>query len=872
KETTWENIDSEISLKINSMKQSNGSVRFLTGTITSPTIKKLIREFLAQFSDGKHIVYDALSVSAILDAHEKTHSERILPHYRFDKAEVIVSFDADFLGTWISPVEFTAQYSAGRTLQQENTSEKKSPKFSYHAQFESNVSLTGSNADKRIAVAPDEQFSLLHCLAALLSQKANTNNPFGECEPTRCDSTLKDIAERLWNKRGAGLVVCGVNNLDMQIVVNFINNLLGNYGATLDIQQPSYQRQGNDRALAMLQQEINDGKISGLFISGCNPVYDTPNGDAFGKSLKNISLVVSFAERVDETSSFAHYVCPDHHSLESWNDAEIFDGVYTMTQPTIQPFGNTRALSESISNWSGAKLSAYAILRNYWQSNIFPQQKKFTLFQSLWDATVEKGFFDAEKKSEKNFSFDTNGCNQTNTTVSQLSENDLRLVLYPTIALLDGRHAHNPWLQELPDPVTKIVWDNYASISSSTAERFKIEEGTILNITSDDGKEILALPAHIQPGLNKNTVAIALGYGRKGTERFTNIGPEWLEAKPTVNPGSVVGKNAAKFLQFENSQLKFSGRKVSLTSTGEIYTLASTQIHHSLSVPENVAPSGENRREIIQETSLEEFSMNPAAGSFAKTPPITMWNDDHKYTGHHWGMAIDLTACTGCSACVISCQAENNTPSVGKDEVFRNRELTWLRIDRYYEENNDEIKVAHQPMMCQHCGNAPCETVCPVLATVHSSEGLNQQVYNRCVGTRYCANNCPYKVRRFNWFEYEHGDAMHKLVLNPDVTVRERGVMEKCTMCVQRIQEGKILAKKEGRILNDGEIQPACQQSCPANAIVFGDMNDKQSKIASIMKDPRYYRALEEIGVQPAVGYLTLVHDRENNEGEKHNG
>jgi len=377
----------------------------------------------------------------------------------------------------------------------------------------------------------------------------------------------------------------------------------------------------------------------------------------------------------------------------------------------------------------------------------------------------------------------------------------------------------------------------------------------------------LVLPAHVQPGQHDAVIAVALGYGRKGTDRFTNIGPQWFETKPTVPPGGLVGKNAASFIKLEAGSLVYDIQQVSISKTGRNYTLACTQEHQSLHVPAHLDPTHGERRPIVQEATFAAFVKNPNAGSFEKHELPTMWPEDHKYTGHHWGMSVDLSACTGCSACVISCQAENNIPLVGKDEVFRNREMVWMRIDRYYDElPNGDVTVQHQPMMCQHCGNAPCETVCPVLATVHSEEGLNQQVYNRCVGTRYCSNNCPYKVRHFNWFEYEHGDAMQRLVLNPDITVRERGVMEKCSMCVQRIQEGKIEAKKSGAQVKDGDIQPACAQSCPAKAIVFGDMNDPNSELVKRVKNPRHYHVLEEIGVRPSVGYMTLVRNREEGE------
>jgi len=872
KETTWEETDKKIISQLSTIQQQNGEVRFLSGTITSPTSNEIINRFLSSYNNGKHIMYDALSSSAILDAHEQTHGIRVLPHYRFDKAEVIVSFDADFLGTWISPVEFTADYRKGRTLIPKNANGNKSDTtFSYHIQFESNLSLTGSNADKRIAITPDEIGLLIQRLSNLISEKAGTTLfRTGHLMSEEQEKVLQNLAEQLWNVRGKSLVVCGVNNIEIQLAVNFINHLLGNYGETVDIENPSFQKQGDDKALMSLLKEIEEGKISALFLHNVNPVYDLPNGDALKARLKNIPLVVSFAERMDETTSCANVVCPEPHSLESWNDAESVAGIVTITQPVIQPFGKSRMLTENLATWMGKPQSAYDILRSEWEKTIFKRQTKEKSFQTFWDTTVHDGFANVESEKQKTTSFNLNALTHLESNFATAKSEGFSLVLYSKIALLDGRHAHNPWLQELPDPVTKIVWDNYISLSPKTAQQFDIAEGNVLRITETFTKQTLELPAHIQTGIHNNVVAIALGYGRMGTDRFTNIGPDWFEAKPTVEKGSTVGKNAAKFLQLNHQTISYHSGKVHIEKTGNNHTLACTQEHHSLREPSFFSETQKEQRPIIQQTSLIEYEQNPSAGSFPKHPVPSMWPEEHKYTGHHWGMVIDLNACTGCSACVISCQAENNTPSVGKDEVFRNREMTWLRIDRYIDEENEQVSVTHQPMMCQHCGNAPCETVCPVLATVHNDEGLNQQVYNRCVGTRYCANNCPYKVRRFNWFDYEHGDDKQKLVLNPDITVRERGVMEKCTFCIQRIQEGKIQAKKEGRSLSDGEIQPACQQSCPANAIVFGDMNDTNSELVKKMNDPRYYRVLEELGVRPSIGYMTVVRDREPI-GEKEN-
>jgi molybdopterin-containing oxidoreductase family iron-sulfur binding subunit len=440
----------------------------------------------------------------------------------------------------------------------------------------------------------------------------------------------------------------------------------------------------------------------------------------------------------------------------------------------------------------------------------------------------------------------------------------------------DASHAYNPWLHELPDPISKVTWDNYACVSPTAAASLGVADGDLIRLeTTGDRSDVLELPVLVQPGLHDQVVAVALGYGSVLSKRFADIGPAWLQARPTVGPDGLVGRNAASLLRWVEGQLGFTRDGVRLSKTGGSYPLARTQTHALLAIPPRFARPGLERQPIIRETTWGGRAAPPEARALDKTAgeekATDLWPADHPVTGPRWGMVIDLNACTGCSACVMACQAENNVPVVGKDEVRRQREMHWLRIDRYYTERDGSVDVAHQPMLCQQCGNAPCEVVCPVLATVHSEEGLNQQVYNRCVGTRYCANNCPYKVRHFNWFDYAHADPLHNLVLNPDVTVRSRGVMEKCTFCVQRIEEAKIAAGGAGKLPRDGTVQTACQQSCPAQAIVFGDLNDPQSQVALLAAGPRSYQVLAELNVQPAVSYLGLVRNRPaEGEGDRH--
>ncbi|MBI4164532.1 MAG: 4Fe-4S dicluster domain-containing protein, partial [Acidobacteria bacterium] len=613
--------------------------------------------------------------------------------------------------------------------------------------------------------------------------------------------------------------------------------------------------------------------VAALFIQGVNPVYDLPEGEALARALERVPLVVSFSERVDETAATARVVAPDHHPLESWGDAEAVAGTVSLLQPAVNPLGNTRSVLKSLAAWCSAPKNAYETLREHWQVAIFPRQKRGRSFQDFWDHSVQDGFAEVEPTRVQPRPFNLSVVRPV--PPRPAASDAFALVLYPKVTMLDGRHAHNAWLHELPDPISKVTWDNYACLAPAAAARLGVRDGDVVRIEVPDGagERSLELPALVQLGQHVSAVAVALGYGRKGTERFANVGPRWLQALASVGPDGRVGKNAAPLAILGDGLIRYERSNARIVKTGAKRALASTQEHHSLSAPRNVAPGQVEPRPIVQETTLAALLSGSCEHNTKSGPDAQndLWPDDHPYSGHRWAMAIDLSACTGCSACVVACQAENNIPVVGKDEVRRHREMHWLRIDRYYAEHASAVDVAFQPMLCQQCDTAPCESVCPVIATVHSEEGLNQQIYNRCVGTRYCANNCPYKVRRFNWFDYPREDRLQNLVLNPDVTVRSRGVMEKCTFCVQRIQEAKLEAKRTGEKFSDDAVHTACEQSCPAGAIVFGDLNDPESRVAKLAASGGAYRVLEEFNFRPAVHYLKIVRNRpEGEEGKQH--
>ncbi len=869
--TDWSEIDSALATALEGIAGGSGRVRFLTDSATGPAERAAIETFLGRFADGRLVTYDPVSLSAIADAHTQTHGLRAVPRYRFDRAEVIVSFGADFLGTWVSPVEHTRAYHAGRRLDSSDAP------FSHHVQLESRMTLTGSNADRRVVVPPRSAATILAHLAERVARDTGAAAPVGDLPPAPIDqAVIEQIARKLLGAhRGHALVVCGDNNLAAQRLTNFINESLGSYGGTVDLDQPSRQRLGSDTALLELRDEVLSGNVDAVFVRGVNPVYDLPFGGELAAA--QVDLVVSFAERLDETAQVADFVCPEPHFLESWGDSEPAAGVVALRQPVLRVLGETRPLIESLAVWSGAtEASSRDLVREAWRESVFPRAEGAGTFDEFWNQTLHDGWA-AVTPVPAETTGASSGVAITLSEAQSPAGDELVAEVYGSSVVLDGRHAHNPWLLELPDPITKTVWDNFATLAGPAARRLGVADGDEVEISAE-GTGGLKLPVLVQPGQHPSTVAIALGWGRQGTERFAKVGPQWLEGKPTVEEGRPVGTNAAPLVAVvDESHLAYSGRTVTIRPTGVRRVVARTQMHHSLIVPEGLALAGHERRPIVNETTLDDFRSDGGShgdSSHGDSPHGSGEHPSlyavHEMETHHWGMVVDLTACTGCSACVVACQAENNVPVVGRDEVARAREMHWMRLDRYYSDQSGDavdVDVVHMPMMCQHCDNAPCESVCPVQATAQSAEGLNQQVYNRCVGTRYCANNCPYKVRRFNWFDYPREDRLQNMALNPDVTVRSRGVMEKCSLCVQRIQEAKAEAKQTGLPVADGKIQPACAQSCPAGAIVFGDMNDPQSRLSLQKQDPRHYTVLEELGVKPVVGYLAKVRNRTERSG-----
>ncbi len=861
-ETTWAKLDAFVKGELNKAQASGKKIRIVSSSLNSPSAKGVVADFAVKYPTTKHVQYDAVSYTGIIKANENSFGKAVVPKYNFDKADLIVSFAADFLGTWISGEEFTAQYVANRDYK---SLEK--GKMSRHFQFETGMSLTGTNADTRVPIKLSEEGPALITLYNAVTGSNLAGGSLGN--NTNADKALKLVAKELLQNKGKALVVAGSNDVSTQILVNAINAAIGSYGTTIDLDNPCKRYEGNDAEFAELINEMNRGEVAAVFFLNSNPVYDTTN-NKFSEALAKVALKVSFSDRVDETSDLCDVVAINPNYLESWGDANSYEGYYSVVQPTINPVFNSRQAEQSLLIWSDAAVQDYyQYVRNNWEKNILPSAGK------NWNELLQLGVVTSTAKTAGSYSFNMSldAVAASIVASSKALQKDIELHIYESIPMRDGKHANNAFLQELPDPVSKVTWDNYIALAPKQAEKLGYKEFDILTVKGANGYAV-DLPLLIQPGQAMGTASVALGYGR------TKVG----------KAGDNVGKNAFPFVSFSNGTLKYA-TTATLTATGGREELAQTQTHYSF-----------EGRNIIREATLKDYLKDPAAGSgnHHKHKVYDLWTTDkYEKLGNDWVMAIDLNACTGCGSCIVACNVENNIPVVGKDEVRRRREMHWLRIDRYYsydqeptgkeahgghdsgsnavtkekeiahlEENQmNSVSVVHQPMMCQHCDHAPCETVCPVLATVHSSDGLNHMAYNRCVGTRYCANNCPYKVRRFNWFNYWNdsrfdnylNNEFTQLVLNPDVTTRSRGVMEKCSMCIQRIQAGKLTAKMEKRALKDGDIKMACQQACSANAIIFGDKNDPNSEVSKALRSERIYYVLEEINVQPGIGYMTKI-------------
>ncbi|SHL88162.1 TAT-variant-translocated molybdopterin oxidoreductase [Flavobacterium xinjiangense] len=858
KNSTWSAVDSALKSSIADAKAKGGQIVLLTNTLASPSTEELIAQFIGKNPNAKHVVYDAVSSSEALDAFESVYGERALVDYDFSKASLIVSVGADFLGDWQGG-GYDSGYAKGRI--------PKAGKMSRHFQLESNMTLSGAAADKRFAMSTANQKQALVLIYNIVTGSSATVN---------LDSKLKaevtKAAQQLKAAGSKGVLVSGIQDKNAQLLVLAINQVLASEAFTTSGTRQI--RKGSNEKVAQLINDMKAGSVHTLIMSGVNPVYTLADSKIFVEALKKVKTSVTFSLKEDETALLSTIAAPAPHYLESWGDLTLTKGSYSITQPTIRPLFNTKQFQEILMSLNGLTGSYYDFVK---------ANASTIVSGSTWNKVLHDGVYVGVVSSVSGGSADYSAA--ANALAQAKPAQAFELVLYTKTGLGDGQQANNPWLQELPDPITRVSWDNYVTVSNADAKKLGLSNEIVANgglngsyatITTVDGLKLENVPVIVQPGQAVGTVGLALGYGRRAA----------------LKEEMQVGLNAYSLYKGFNDV-----QSVSLAKADGEHEFACVQGQKTLM----------GRGDIIKETTLEIFNTKDA--EFWNEQPmvsldhkevaatsVDLWDSFDRSTGHHFNLSIDLNACTGCGACVIACHAENNVPVVGKAEVRRSRDMHWLRIDRYYssestfagdnerkeniaglssslstfnemEKAGDNPQVSFQPVMCQHCNHAPCETVCPVAATSHGRQGQNQMAYNRCVGTRYCANNCPYKVRRFNWFlynknsefDYHMNDDLGRMVLNPDVNVRSRGVMEKCSMCIQMTQATILNAKREGRVIVDGEFQTACSNACSTGAMKFGDVNDKEAEVTKLAADDRMYHLLEHVGTKPNVIYHVKV-------------
>ena len=861
----WASFMLQFKEKLEVLNENKKPIVLLTQTFASPTTQELIDKLIAKYSNIRHVIYDTISESYALDAFENIYGTRGLADYDFSKSDTIISIDADILGDWQGG-GYDVEYSNGRIPKKNNGKSK----MSYHMQFESNMSLSGANADKRIPVTPA---TLKKILAFIYGQLSN-QSVNSKLEPNIQKAALLAV-KKINNSGNKAVLVSGIQETDAQELVLEINSLIKS--EAFDPTRPKLIRKGNSREVNQLLGDIKKGDISGLITVGVNPVNNLFDGFKLGEAIKKLDFSATFSLKMDETASVSQFVGALPHYLESWGDYEFKTGQFVLTQPTIHPLFDTRQFQSVLIEILNIKEDYYSFIKKYWTDNI--------LSGTSFSKTLHDGYFTKSSSSLVSGKIVSHDMISKAKSLSVDQEKGMSLILYPKTGMGDGQQANNPWLQEFPDPITRVSWDNYLTVSKHDADLIGLKNVNVANGALNGsyaniifGKIKLTAPVLIQPGQAKGTVGLAFGYGKK------------LGLKDEMQTGI----NA--YLLYKNQN---KVQQVSISPAEGYHEFACVQLHNTLM----------GRGDIVKETTLEIFNTkdkeywNPVPKvsknhieTKITSPEVDMWQGFDRSIGHHFNLSIDLNSCTGCGACVIACHAENNVPVVGKVEVRRSRDMHWLRIDRYYsseesfESDNETIdnisglgdslstfgemenasenpQVVFQPVMCQHCNHAPCETVCPVAATSHGRQGQNHMAYNRCIGTRYCANNCPYKVRRFNWFLYNKNDEfdyhmnndLGRMVLNPDVVVRSRGVMEKCSFCIQMTQKTILDAKLEGREIKDSDWSCACSDACGTGAMVFGDINDKESEVSKLKENERMYHLLESVGTKPNVMYQTKV-------------
>jgi MoCo/4Fe-4S cofactor protein with predicted Tat translocation signal len=843
KESKWEDFEAVA----RQLPLGDGmGLRFLSETVTSPSLNALRTEALRKYPKAKWVEYEAVSRDNELAGSVLAFGQQYYVHPKFDQAKVIVALDNDFLGLDSASPFATKLFSRGRRVESEEDLDKLNRLYAVEAQF----SITGANADHRLRMQASEVKQFAMDLAASLGALAGLN-----VAGNAGDKRSKFLAALVKDLKAAGaraLVTAGPRQpASVHALAAVMNQALGSTCVTYTRPVIDKSNSGVD-ALKALANEMNAGQVSTLVILGGNPVYTAPADLQFGAALSKVQNSIHLGLHVDETAVAVKWHVPEAHYLESWGDAATSEGLGAIQQPAIAPLYGGKTAAEIVALVTGYKdTKAHDIVKNFWMGQFSGDKEQ------AWRKALHDGVVAASKTAEPvKVTVDARKLATALAAEARTNPSGMEVAFYPSASTWDGRFANNGWLQEAPDPMTKLVWGNAAMMSPATAREQKLIDGDVISISRGNFKMEAAVM--IQPGHADNAISIALGYGRQQCGRV----------------GKDVGFNANLI---RTSDAFWFGQGFAIAATGKRHTHASTQEHGTID-DSGVNASRQNGRPVVREATVEEYKKDPKIiEEMSEVPELHSIYPEWKYDkGYQWGMAIDLTACTGCNACIVACGAENNIPVVGKDQVLRGREMHWLRLDRYYTGDENDPQVVEQPLPCMQCENAPCENVCPVQATTHTPEGLNDMAYNRCVGTRYCANNCPFKVRHFNFLNFhkrgseptvlagvgirQAEEEIVGLVYNPDVTVRMRGVMEKCTYCVQRIQEARIKAKADGRReIKDGEIKTACQQTCPADAIVFGNINDPESRVSKLKMQERNYAMLAELDIKPRTTYLAKL-------------
>jgi MoCo/4Fe-4S cofactor protein with predicted Tat translocation signal len=837
-DTSWENIDTSIRAALKEATANGQEVAVVTGPVTSPAYLQTLEDFKKAYPTTRVYNYSVFHKSAENSAWQ-TSFNAPKPLFDLNKADTIIGVGSDFLGNESNSIHYMRQFSGRRETVNGRS------KFNRLYAIEANMSQTGMNADYRLRLNAGKY----EAFVAALIQSIQSGNE-GAVVAFAGENSLKEASVKALfadAKAGNCVIMAGENQSErLHLLVNQLNDLIGaNALRNYDLVENELQPVSTNAELANLVAQMNAGKVACVILDNVNPVFDLPEDLGFTEALEKVPHRVTLTLLANETSRHTNYVLPVHHVYEAWGDASTFAGLFSLQQPVIQPIFDSRQKEGLLLAWSAAEDNAYNenlyhdYLQKYWQENVYPAANVSTDFKRFWTSALHDGVVKTTVRQTRLGKF------AATIPAAKQATGDYELLIKKSYMIGDGRYANNGWLLETPHPVSKVTWDNYAAISLATAQKLGVENDDMVSVSN--GTAEIKLPVFVQPGLADGSIVVEYGFGR------TFSGP--------IAEG--VGFNVNPFRSANDASSNSYFANVSIQKTDGLYELASTQEHHVI----NLEEIGElvEKRHLIHEMTVDEYDHHPKHIQ-EKRHKIFSIVDDWEYNGNKWAMAVDLNKCIGCSACVVGCNVENNIPVVGKDQVAKGREMQWMRIDRYYSGTPEDPRVSVQPMLCQHCDNAPCEVVCPVAATVHSPDGLNDMSYNRCVGTRYCANNCPYKVRRFNYFDFRvqvangyYYEDSFQLLHNPEVTVRSRGVMEKCTFCVQRISEEKDNAKEDRREVDGTRVTVACQDACPTDAIVFGDANQQGTAFAPYLKHDLNYLVLEETNVRPNVNYIAKL-------------